>query len=368
LKDNNMPHIFYVTPGAHDFKFWKESLYLFSQLLFKPVDEKAFPVYSTGVPENLPTEFGGFGGNGGNGAGRPRGNATQQGMERAARAVSVISCEPAAQPAPIAAPNTAAKPDPNFQIYICFGQSNMEGAAPVVAEDTTGVDPRFLVMETLDCPNLGRTKGNWYVATPPLCRCFTGLSPADYFGRTVLAGLPANARVGIVSVAIGGCKIELFDADKTADYVANEAPDWMKNMLRDYDNKPYERLVEIARQAQKTGVIKGILLHQGESNTGEKEWPAKVKKVYDRLLKDLGLKPNSVPLLAGEVLGEDQNGACASMNAVIATLPQTVPQAHVISSKGCEGTPDRLHFTAAGYREFGKRYGETMLTLLKTKR
>jgi len=78
LKDNNMPHIFYVSPGAHDFKFWKESLYLFSQLLFKPVDEAAFPSYSIGVPANLPTEFGGFGGgNGGNGnnAARPRNNA-----------------------------------------------------------------------------------------------------------------------------------------------------------------------------------------------------------------------------------------------------------------------------------------------------
>ncbi|MDR1727108.1 MAG: hypothetical protein LBT74_04150 [Acidobacteriota bacterium] len=362
LKENQYPHIFYVTPGNHDFKFWKESLYLFSQLIFKPVNPSVFPDYNKGIPENLPTGFGGFGNS--NGSARPTGNA-QQGMERAAGAVSVISREPAAQPAPITAPNTADKPDPNFQIYLCFGQSNMEGAAPVVAEDTAGVDSRFLVMETLDCPNLGRTKGNWYVATPPLCRCYTGLSPADYFGRTVLAGLPANARVGIVNVAIGGCKIELFDADKTDAYIANEAPDWMKNMLRDYGNKPYERLVEIARQAQKTGVIKGILLHQGESNTGDKEWPAKVKKVYDRLLKDLGLQPDSIPLLAGEVLGEDQNGQCASMNAVIATLPQILPQAHVISSKGCEGTPDRLHFTAAGYREFGKRYGEKMLTLLK---
>ncbi|GHT40053.1 hypothetical protein FACS189437_05070 [Bacteroidia bacterium] len=263
--------------------------------------------------------------------------------------------------------HTADKPDPNFQIYLCFGQSNMEGAAPVVAEDTTGVDSRFLVMETLDCPNLGRSKGNWYVATPPLCRCNTGLSPADYFGRTLVAGLPKNARVGVINVAIGGCKIELFDKDKAATYIANEAPDWMKNMLRDYNDDPYGRLLEMARLAQKTGVIKGILLHQGESNTGDKEWPAKVKKVYDNLLKDLGLKPESIPLLAGEVLGEDQNGACASMNEIIATLPQTLPQAHVISSKGCQGTPDRLHFTAEGYREFGKRYGEKMLVLTGNK-
>jgi alpha-L-fucosidase 2 len=259
-------------------------------------------------------------------------------------------------------------PDPEFQIYLCFGQSNMEGAALIEGEDTVGVDSRFLVMETLDCPNLGRTKGNWYVATPPLCRCYTGLSPADWFGRTLVAGLPKNTRVGVINVAIGGCKIELFDKDKAGEYIATEAPDWMRNMLRDYNDNPYGRLIEIARIAQKTGVIKGILLHQGESNTDDKEWPAKVKKIYDNLLNDLGLPPDSIPLLAGEMLYADQNGACASMNEIIATLPQTLPQAHVISAKDCQGNSiDPWHFSSEGYRKLGKRYGEKMLSLILNK-
>jgi len=47
-------------------------------------------------------------------------------------------------------------------------------------------------------------------AVPPLCRSgHTGLTPADYFGRTLVANLPKNIRVGIVHVAVGGCKIEL---------------------------------------------------------------------------------------------------------------------------------------------------------------
>lgn len=37
LQKNAVPHIFYVEPGGHDFKVWKNDLYLFSQLLFKPV-------------------------------------------------------------------------------------------------------------------------------------------------------------------------------------------------------------------------------------------------------------------------------------------------------------------------------------------
>jgi enterochelin esterase-like enzyme len=38
LKANNVPHIFYIEPGVHDFKVWKNDLYLFSQFLFKPAD------------------------------------------------------------------------------------------------------------------------------------------------------------------------------------------------------------------------------------------------------------------------------------------------------------------------------------------
>ncbi|WP_431209927.1 sialate O-acetylesterase [Puia sp. P3] len=111
-------------------------------------------------------------------------------------------------------------------------------------------------------------------------------------------------------------------------------------------------------------MIKGILLHQGESNTGDSLWPAKVKVVYDRLLADLHLNAASVPLLAGEVVGADQQGKCASMNRIIATLPQTIPTAHVISSEGCSAGPDHLHFDAAGYRELGTRYGKEMLSLM----
>ncbi len=64
----------------------------------------------------------------------------------------------------------------------------------------------------------------------------------------------------------------------------------------------------MAKKAQKDGVIKGVLLHQGESNTGDTIWPQKVKVVYDNLINDLNLNPKEVPLFAGEVVHEDQNG------------------------------------------------------------
>lgn len=252
--------------------------------------------------------------------------------------------------------------DKNFYIFLCFGQSNMEGNARFEVEDTT-VDQRLRVLQAVDCPDLGRAKDNWYTAVPPLCRCKTGLTPADYFGRTLVANLPKKIRIGIINVSVAGSKIEVFEQDQYRTYAAT-APGWMKNMIAEYNGDPYARLLELAKLAQRSGVIKGVLLHQGESNTNDTLWTKKVKGIYDSLIKDLGLKAKAVPLLAGEVVNADQGGICSSMNRIIATLPQVIPNSYVISSAGCPCSADHLHFTAAGYRELGNRYGIQMLSLL----
>lgn len=253
--------------------------------------------------------------------------------------------------------------DPNFYIYLCFGQSNMEGQGTIEQQDRT-VDSRFQVMQAVACSNLGRIKGNWYTAVPPLCRCWNGLSPADYFGRMMVENLPDSIRIGVINVSIGGCRIELFDKDIYMDYDSTYTEKWFLDIIKEYNGNPYQHLVDLAKLAQQDGVIKGILLHQGESNTGDNQWPAKVKKIYDDLMNDLNLDPESVPLLAGEVVHADQGGMCASMNAIIAKLPQTLPNSYVISSSGCTDKEDNVHFNSAGYREFGIRYAVQMLSIM----
>ena len=255
-----------------------------------------------------------------------------------------------------------AEVDPNFYIFLCFGQSNMEGAARPEQQDMQGVSERFQMMASQDDEKNGRKLGEWYRATPPLAA--RGLTPVDYFGRTMVNTLPENIRVGVITVAIGGIHIEGFMPDSIAKYIENRAPDWMKSRLAEYDNNPYERLVTLGKKAQEVGVIKGILLHQGESNTGDPRWAEKLNVVYESLLKDLNLKAEDVPLLAGEVVQADGQGVCIGCLPQIDALPKTIKTAHVISSEGCTNGPDRLHFDAAGYRELGRRYGVKMLELL----
>ena len=256
-----------------------------------------------------------------------------------------------------------AKPDPNFQIYLCFGQSNMEGNAAVEDEDRTGVNPRFMAMYAVDDSQAGWKKGEWHTAVPAQARPNTGLSPVDYFGRKMVDNLPDSIRVGTITVAVGGASIDLFNKRTCKAYLKKQ-PDWMKDFASGYNGNPYARLIELAKIAQKQGVIKGILLHQGETDNGSPTWAARVKTVYDDILKELNLKAEDVPLLVGETVQKDQGGSCWAHIAIVDSIAKTIPTAHVISSKGCPQRGDGLHFVAESYRTMGKRYANMMLSLL----
>lgn len=252
--------------------------------------------------------------------------------------------------------------DKNFHIYLCFGQSNMQGSAKIEEQDKTS-NARFLLLQSTDSSNPPRTKGEWIPAEPPLCREGTGLGPAHSFGKTMIKHLPEKIKVGIVHVAVAGCRIELFDKDQYQDHKETHEGAWFKNIIDAYGGNPYAHLLDLAKKAQADGVIKGVLLHQGESNTGEEDWPSKVKVIYDDLMHDLSLDPKTTPLLAGEVVHADYEGCCSKMNITMSRLPETIPNAHVISSKGCAVQPDKTHFNSEGVRLLGKRYAYKMLEI-----
>jgi hypothetical protein len=255
--------------------------------------------------------------------------------------------------------------DTNFWVFLCFGQSNMESGGRMEEQDRT-VDKRFQVMADFDNASRGWKKGLWYDAVPPLTARGRGISIVDYFGRTMVANLPEKIRIGVVKCSVSGTKIELWDKDSYKTYLTNlpVADAWKITAANVYDGNPSQYLVDLAKIARKDGVIKGILIHQGESNFEDQDWPRKVKKIYGDLMQDLDLKPENVTLLAGEVVNADHQGEKAAFNEILKQLPGTLPNSYVVSSAGLPCNPDHLHFTAEGQREFGKRYAETLLTAL----
>jgi hypothetical protein len=299
----------------------------------------------------------------------------------------------------------------NFHIYLAFGQSNMVGyLGPTIGKegssgtDTTWVGENgydtppanFVVMATANADNLpyGRETGQWYPAVPPLNRAGNGINPADFLGRTIAEAVADKGiKVGVIVVAVDGVQINMFspDVDGFKNYIISRADQvWERQQGHAYVDAsvefpiptsdfatvdyPYKRLVDLAKKAQQEGVIKGIIMHQGESGVQDGTGPYNeyVRKVYNSLCKDLGLEAGKVPFLAGEPVREDSLNieAIRSIPEAFADIPNT---AFVISSEGLTGWEPgsqedwgnrRIHFSLAGYEELGKRYGQKMLELL----
>ena len=258
-----------------------------------------------------------------------------------------------------------AAPDPNFHIYIAYGQSNMAGAGDIRKGTDDKEHPRYKMFATTACSQLGRpTVGEIYPAIPPMFHCGEGLSVADWFGRYLADSLP-DVTVGVIPVAVGGTKIELFDKDKYKNYLST-AESWLVNWAKDYgsDGNAYARIVEIAKKAQEVGVVKGFIFHQGESGAmNGNNWQDEVKKTRDDILKALNLSSDTVPFFAGGLEDQAAGGCCWSFtNNNIKTLPNKMDNTYFVSSDGLKGNGrDSYHFSSASYQEFGLRYAQAAL-------
>lgn len=274
----------------------------------------------------------------------------------------------------------AQEPDPNFFIFLGIGQSNMQGKAPIESKDRNSTSEftdddwaRYKKMVIVDSYNPANV-GKWLPAKPPIVRSDTQLGVTDYFGRYLVKGLAPEYKVGVVVVAVDGCQIEAFSKNQTTakNYINNSSTgSWVKEAAAYYGNYPYGKLVEYAKKAQESGVIKGIIFHQGESGANDSSWLRDVYALYNNLLADLNLSNDSVPFIAGEPLRYYNGNPAPASGArqYVDMLPSYFKQqsgkdiAYVASSEGL-GNYDEYHFSSSGYRTLGKRYGEIMLPLL----
>jgi Carbohydrate binding module (family 6)./Domain of unknown function (DUF303). len=264
-----------------------------------------------------------------------------------------------------------AAPNPNFHIYIAYGQSNMAGNGDIVPSEDQATDPKNFIMLASHNANAsqrsGKTTqsikaGEWAAAIPPMFHAFENLSPADYFGRAMVDSLP-GVTVGMIPVAIGGVSIRAYLPDQYQAYFNGDGSSF-KGWANDYGGNPMARILELGKKAKEVGVIKGILFHQGESDGTDDNWRNNVYKTYKIIIDELGLDENEVPFVAGELLQEGNN-CCGSKNGGIAQLKSKFKKFGLASSKGLQGNGrDPYHFGRAGVIELGKRYCSEMLKLI----
>ena len=270
----------------------------------------------------------------------------------------------------------SAAPNPNFHIYIAYGQSNMAGNGDIVPSEDQAQAPKNFIMLASHTANAkdrsGSTtqsikEGEWAAAIPPMFHAFENLSPADYFGRAMVDSLP-GVTVGIIPVAIGAVSIRAFDKDQYQAYFNGDGKDiksW--GWINDYGGNPPGRILELAKKAKEVGVIKGFIFHQGESDGTDANWRKTVYKTYKDIIDALDLDENEVPFVAGELLQEGNN-CCGSKNGGIAELRNNFKKFGLASSKGLQGNgKDPYHFGRAGVIELGRRYCSEMLKLIDKK-
>ncbi|WP_438028219.1 sialate O-acetylesterase [Sorangium sp. So ce233] len=236
-------------------------------------------------------------------------------------------------------------------VFLLIGQSNMEGVPKPEAQDKVE-NPRVKVLAYDNCTNLGRTYNEWYTASPPLHVCNGGVGPGDYFAKTLAEAYP-TATIWLVPNAIAGVDIDFFRkgvrSSRRGEFRIPPDNHW---------NGAYEWVIERARLGQEKGPIRGIIFHQGESDSGQAVWLDKVSGMVSDLRADLGL--GEVPFIAGELL---YSGCCSGHNTIVNQIPSRIPNSFVISANGLAAM-DQYHFNLAAQRTFGQRYGEKMIEAL----
>lgn len=223
------------------------------------------------------------------------------------------------------------------EIYLLIGQSNMAGRAEIETRDQDSLDNVLLFT--------GLEAREWEKAANPLNKYSTvrkelsqqKLGPGYTFAREMVK--TRGRKIGLVVNAKGGTSIDEWKQGGTL----------------------YNEAVKRAKTAMKSGPLKGILWHQGESDVSKSaEYPAKITELIRALRTDLGI--SDLPFIAGQ-LSEDRPERKV-FNDMIVNLPSWLPNTGVVSSEGT-ATFDGTHFNSASQRLMGERYAAEMLKQLK---
>jgi hypothetical protein len=230
-------------------------------------------------------------------------------------------------------------PKENLHVYILIGQSNMSGRAEYLKEDAGVIDRCWLL-------NAGN---EWQPARVPFNRYSSlikgkpldsqNLNPGYGFVRAMLEKDP-SINIGIICNARGSTFIRAWKGGYTS------------------------KVLERVKVAQETGVVKGILWHQGESDFKNEQYLDGVKEMIAKYRTELGMP--ELPFVAGELLRYER---FQLVNDQLARLPAEVPHTGLASTEGLTGNKhvlirtDNVHFDMESMKTLGQRYAEAMLKL-----
>ncbi|RZM24622.1 MAG: sialate O-acetylesterase [Pedobacter sp.] len=232
------------------------------------------------------------------------------------------------------------KTDPNFELYILIGQSNMAGRGVITPEEQLAGNPKVFMLDK---------DYHWTLAKHPLHfdkPKAAGVGPGLAFGIAMAEANP-NVTIGLVPCAVGGTSIELWQ------------PSAYDKATKTH---PYDDALARIKEAMKSGTVKGILWHQGEGNSSvqkSKTYLIQLDTLVSRIRREVG-NPN-VPFIVGE-LGR-YRPQYALINTELAKVPGLIPVSGLVSSEGLVHKGDSTHLDASSANSLGRRFAKKMIEM-----
>lgn len=233
----------------------------------------------------------------------------------------------------------------NFHLYLLAGQSNMAGRGKVTDQDMQ-THPRVYVLNQ---------DNEWELAKDPLHfdkPDIVGVGPGFAFGKA-MADYKKHVKISLIPCAAGGSPISSWT-------------------IGGYHNQtkshPYDDAVIRAKAAMQDGIIKGIIWHQGESDSKPEKvqvYQAKLEELIARFRQELGDK--NLPFVVAK-LGDfyvARNLNAESINKILEKIPSIVENTACVDVSGLTHKGDVVHFDTKSSRELGRRYAKKILKLEK---
>ncbi|TDE14714.1 sialate O-acetylesterase [Dyadobacter psychrotolerans] len=228
-----------------------------------------------------------------------------------------------------------------MDLYLLIGQSNMAGRGKL-SETTQQTNENIWVING---------KNEWVMAKDPLHYdkpAAVGVGPGLSFAKAISEYHPEK-KIGLIPCAVGGSGID----------------DWVTGKKHDQTGIfSYDSMLARVKEAQKHGKIKGIIWHQGESDSSPEKsavYEQKLTAFFKLLRKQTGTK--KTPLILG-TLGDfyvAKRPDASKVNQIMHDYASKHKHAYVVSSSGLTDLGDGTHFNTQSAQELGKRYGEMFL-------
>ncbi|MBO9613156.1 MAG: sialate O-acetylesterase [Dyadobacter sp.] len=228
-----------------------------------------------------------------------------------------------------------------MDLYLLIGQSNMAGRGTTDAAS----HPNSSLIWAINRHH------EWKMAADPLHEdkpTVVGVGPGLTFAQEILKKYPERP-IGLIPCAVGGSGID----------------DWQPGAQHEQTGiYAYDEMLARVKEAQKRGTIKGIIWHQGESDSSPEKkgaYAAKLADFFKRLRRDT--QTENVPVVVG-TLGDfyvAKTPDAAVINQIIADYAKRNKLVYLASASGLAHKGDETHFDTPSARELGRRYAEAFL-------